>query len=377
MFINKKSNFFIIFFVKIILSISFLNLDSSLYIGTMHKNFINDSYNNLKEFKSIKIGFVGCGYWATNLIKSLDEEKIRDISVFDQDLKRTRSLKRKFKNIKIFNTLNDLIKSNLNCIFLVTPPSKHFLLAKKIIKNKIDLFVEKPVTLKSKHLEELINLAKKNKVILMSGYIYQYNKYIHYIKSAIKKNKLGKIKYIFFERSNLGPVRNDTSCIWDLASHDISTCISILGDSPKITYVMTYDFLKKKLYDISSVGLNFENIKIEIKSSWINPEKVRKIIVIGEKKMLQFDEMSKKNKIKIYNKYAKYPDINIFKKDFFTPKANIYLGKTFEPKINFISPMKIELLDFFSCIKNRKQPISSSKHALKVIKILEKIEKNI
>ena len=343
----------------------------------MNKNYIKNDYINLKKFKSINVGFVGCGYWATNLIKSLDEEKIKNINVFDVDSNKLKSLKKKFQNIKIFNSLDNLIKSKVDCIFLVTPPSKHYLLAKKIIKNKIDLFVEKPVTLKSKHLKELIKLAKKNKVILMSGYIYQYNKHIHYIKTQIKKNKLGKIKYIFFDRSNLGPIRNDTTCIWDLASHDISTCINILGSDLKISYVMTYDFLKKGIYDISSIGLNYKNIKIEIKSSWLNPEKVRKIIVIGEKKMLQFDEMGKVNKIKIYNKYAKYPNIDTFKKNFFTPKANIYLGKTFEPQIDFVSPMKIEILDFFNCIKKRKQPISSSNHALKVIKVLEKIEKKI
>ena len=130
----------------------------------MHKNFIKNDFNNLKKFKSMKVGFVGCGYWATNLIKSLDEENIKDINVFDIDSSKLRSLKKKFKKIKIFNSLENLIKSKLDCIFLVTPPSKHYLLAKKIIKNKIDLFVEKPVTLKSKHLEKLIKLAKKIKL---------------------------------------------------------------------------------------------------------------------------------------------------------------------------------------------------------------------
>ena len=95
----------------------------------------------------------------------------------------------------------------------------------------------------------------------MSGYIYQYNNHIHYLKSQIKKNKLGKIKYIFFERSNLGPIRNDTTCIWDLASHDISTCINILGDNPKISYVMTYDFLKKGFKIYLQLGLILKILK--------------------------------------------------------------------------------------------------------------------
>ena len=158
----------------------------------------------------------------------------------------------------------------------------------------------------------------------MSGYIYQYNQYIHYIKSTIKKNKLGKIKYIFFERSNLGPIRNDTTCIWDLASHDISTCINILGDNPKISYAMTYDFLKKGLYDISSIGLNFRNIKVEIKSSWLNPEKVRKIIVIGEKKCCNLMKWVKKIKLKYIINMQSIPILILLKKIFYFKSKYIF-----------------------------------------------------
>ena len=128
--------------------------------------------------------------------------------------------------------------------------------------KKFNLFIEKPSTLKSKHLKELIYISNKRKLILMSGYIYTYNTYIQYIKKIIKSNKLGNIKYIYFERSNLGPIRNDTSCLWDLASHDVSTAMYLLEGKPKVSYVKTFDFLKKKLFDISSVGLDFKKTKV-------------------------------------------------------------------------------------------------------------------
>ena len=115
----------------------------------------------------------------------------------------------------------------------------------------------------------------------MSGYIYIYNTYIQYIKKIINTKKLGNIKYIYFERSNLGPIRNDTSCLWDLASHDLSTAMYLLQNKPKISYVKAYNFLKKNLFDISSIGLDFKKTKVEIRSTWLNPEKIRKIIIIG------------------------------------------------------------------------------------------------
>ena len=332
---------------------------------------------NLKQFKKLKVGVVGCGYWATNIIKSLEEEGFKNIYVYDSDKKKLKTIKSKFNQIKIFNSLNQILKLDLNCVLLVTPPSTHYNIAKKILSKNINLFIEKPSTLKSKHLKELIYISNKKKLILMSGYIYTYNIYIQYIKKIIKTNKLGNIKYIYFERSNLGPIRNDTSCLWDLASHDLSTAMYLLKNKPKISYVKTYNFLKKNLFDISSIGLDFKKTKVEIRSSWLNPEKIRKIIIIGEKKMLQFDEMEPVNKIKIYNKYASYPDIKSFKKSFFTPKANIYLGKTYVPKIKFISPMKKELRHFFYSVKKNKNPVTSGNYALKVVQLLEKIEKHI
>ena len=330
--------------------------------------------NNLKD---IKIGVIGCGYWATNIIKSLEEENFKNVYVFDFDKKKLINAKSKFFFLQVCNSLNEILSKKLDCVLLVTPASTHYSLGKAILKKNFNLYIEKPSTLKSQHLKELINISKKKKLKLMSGYIYIYNTYIQYIKKIINTKKLGNIKYIYFERSNLGPIRNDTSCLWDLASHDLSTAMYLLKNKPKISYVKTYNFLKKNLFDISSVGLDFKKTKVEIRSSWLNPEKIRKIIIIGEKKMLQFDEMEPVNKIKIYNKYVSYPDIKSFNKSFFTPRVNIYLGKTYVPKIKFKSPLKEELKHFFYSVKKNKNPITSGSYALKVLQLLEKIEKHI
>lgn len=331
----------------------------------------------MKQFKKLKIGIVGCGYWATNFINTLENLDILNITIFDKDTSKIYILKKKFNFLKSKNNLNSFLDGNYDCVFLITPPSTHYELAKKIIEKKFNIFIEKPTTLKSSDLKKLIKLSKFKKIIMMTGYIYNYNVYINYIKKVLQKKELGKIKYIYFERSNLGPIRNDTSCIWDLASHDISTSIFLLNSFPKILNVNTHNFLKKKLYDISNINLDFSGVKVEIKSSWINPEKIRKLVIVGESKMLQFDEMQNKNKIKIYNKYATYPNLKIFKKNFFTPSAFIYLGKTTIPRIKYQSPMIAELYHFFSCIKNKKEPITSGNHALEVMKVIEKIEKKL
>ena len=328
----------------------------------------------MKKFKKHKIGIIGCGYWATNLIKTLEDCGFKDIEVFDKSNEKIKAIKKNFSFLKVANSFNDLIDKNFYCIFLITPSSTHYELSIKILNKGHNLFLEKPGTLKFKHIKRLTEISKNKRSTLMIGYIYNYNIYINYIKKILDKGILGKIKYIYFERSNLGPIRNDTSCVWDLASHDVSTTYYLLNKIPVIQNVTGNKLLNKKFFDISYIKLNCAGVKVEIKSSWLNPEKIRKMIIIGEKKMLQFDEISKTDKINIYNKYATYPKISNFKKNFFSPHANIYLGSTVSPKIKFQSPMVNELNHFFSCIKNRKNPITNGFYAQKILKLLENID---
>ena len=330
------------------------------------------------KYKNLKIGIVGSGYWGTNIIKTLEDLAIKNIYVFDLNRSQLISTKKKFPHISLINSLDILLRLNLDCYFLVTPTGTHYNIAKKIISNSKDLFIEKPVTLSSNHILNLSKISKIQKTILMSGYIYNYNVYLTYIKeNIIKKNKLGKIKYIYFERSNFGPIRNDSSCIWDLAAHDISSCIYLLGAKPRVVGGHGNDFLKKRIYDISSIYLMSRGIDIEIKSTWISPTKNRKIIIVGENKMLSFDELDPKNKIKIYDQYARYPKTKKFKKSFFTPKANVFVGKTTSPRVKFKPPLREEILHFFHCIKERKNPDTDIYYAYDVSKIIEKIDSKL
>lgn len=329
------------------------------------------------KYKNLKVGIVGSGYWATNIIKTLENLKIKNVYVFDIDQKQLLSTQKKFPYIFIIKSLQELLKLDLDCYFLITPSGTHYKIAKQIISKNKDLFVEKPVGLSSNQVLKLGKLSKIRKTIFMSGYIYNYNVYLKFIKNIIVQKKLGTIKYFFFERSNLGPIRNDASCVWDLGAHDISSCIFLLNKKPKVISGHGYDFLKKKIFDISSIYLRCKNVDIEIKSSWLSPTKNRKLIIIGEKKMLLFDELNPDNKIKIYNQYAKYPKTSNFKKSFFTPQANIFIGKTFSPKIEFESPLKLEVLHFFKCIKERKKPNTDAKYAFDVSKIIEEVESKI
>ena len=322
--------------------------------------------------KNNQIGIIGVGYWGTNIINVLYKIGINKIFCFDNDYKNQKEIRKKFPKINVISNFKKFLDLSLSGVIISVDTKNHFNVASECLKKGFNVFIEKPSTNSSKKLQKLNKIAVSKKLFIMSGYIYFYNNYIKYIKKIIKKKFLGKIFYVSCERLNLGPVRSDVSSAWDLSSHDIAICNYLFDDNLSILNKEGYDFLKKKINDISFISAKIKDIKIDIKASWLHPEKVRKIIILGKKRMLLFDELDFKNPIKIYNKYATYPKIQNFKKNFFTQKANIFLGSTLKPKIKSKSPLENEMIEFIKCINCEKKPISISK-SINILKILEKL----
>ena len=325
-----------------------------------------------KNTKKIDTALVGCGYWGTNIAKSLIPIK-EAIYVFDVNKNNTKILKKRFPNfINIEkNFLNILHNKKIKNIILATPPSKNFKLLKMLVKNNKNIFVEKPGLKNLKEINFLKNI--KNNKIMMFGYIYMFNNYINFIKRFIKNKQNGKILYLRFQRQNLGPIRNDVSVSYDLSSHDLSILYYFLEGLPNNLIENSYSILRKKNPDISNLSAKFKNIYIDIQNSWLNPDKIRRITVVTKKKMLLFDEMKSDNKIVVYNKYAEYPKISEFDDKFFSQKAKIYYGKNFAPKIKQNNPLFDELIYFFKCVKNKKNPITDINFAKKILISLDKL----
>lgn len=328
---------------------------------------------NTRTNEHRKMAIIGCGYWGTIITKTLINLGYKKIYIFDTNIQNLKTLKSKYNILKIEKSYKKiLLDKDIKDIFYATPPSKNFNLVKKGILNDKRIFLEKPGVIKSTELNKLIKLKKKYNNHLMFGYVYCYNDYIKFIKKIISKKTLGKLLYINFQRQNLGPIRNDVDVAYDLTSHDLSIILYLFGKLPRKISHVKYPILKKNLSDISNLHVKINNTYIDINNNWINPNKIRKITIVGSKKMLLFDEMNLNNPIKIYNKYAKYPKIHEFKKKFFESKALIYLGKSFSPKITATPSLSNEI-EYFLKLKKKEKPMTDFLFSLKIIKFLETI----
>ena len=322
---------------------------------------------------------IGCGYWGSIIANNLREITKKKIYLYDKDKKNLDNLKKKIKNTEILNTIDDICNNKqIKNVFLITPPSQSYKIALKLIKYDKNVFIEKPGFVNLKQFNHIIKVNNKFKNTLMFGYVYLFNKYIIKIKNIIKKKKLGKILFIKSIRENLGPIRTDVDCNYDLASHDLSIISFLLNNnSLKINNSIKYKILNKKITDISTISLKLKNTEIEISTSWLSPEKVRKLIIIGSKKMLVFNEMSIKNKMLVFNQYANYPEVKKLNKIIFSKKPKIYKGSfsTINIKENK-NPVQNELNHFFNCIKNKKKPLTNLVFSKKILSTLQKINKN-
>ena len=317
------------------------------------------------------IAIIGLGYWGTIVTNTIVRLKFfKKIYIFDHDVKKINILKNKFKDKVNSISFNEIIKNkNIKNIFLATPPKSNFAILNALINAKKNILIEKPGLIKNNDYKIIKKKLKKNKNKLSFGYIYIYNNYIRYIKKIIDSKKLGKIKYINLQRQNFGPIRNEVSAAYDLATHDISILHYLFNKKIKLIKAINHDILNKKNYDISFLNLSIGKIKVDINVSWLNPEKIRKIIIIGSKKMLLFDEMNIDGTIKIYNNYVSFPKIDKFTKYYFNQSRYIFKGSSRSIRLKNKKPLNEEIKEFI----NNKKTITNINFSEKVIKTLNKL----
>ena len=319
------------------------------------------------------IAIIGLGYWGTIVTNTLVSMKIfSKIYIYDRDNDKSKILKKKFGSKVDYLSLNEIKKNKqIKNIFLATPPKENFKILNSLIDFEKNILIEKPGLINPNHYKKIKKklFSKKNKVSF--GYIYIYNDYIRYIKKIIKSKKLGKIRYINLQRQNFGPIRNKVSAAYDLATHDISILNFLFNKKIILKSSINHDILGKKNFDISYLNLKSGEVKIDINVSWLNPEKIRKMIIIGSKKMLLFDEMNTNEPLKIYNNYVNFPKIEKFTKYYFNQSKYIFKGKSKSIKLKETKPLNNEILEFLDN-KNNITDINFSEDIIKIIKNIKK-----
>ena len=329
----------------------------------------------------INIGIIGCGHWGPNFIRNFSEIEGTYVKyVCDLHKHRLSHIKTLFPGLSTTHDYLKILKDkDIEAVVIATPSFTHYKLAKKALSYNKHILVEKPIALNIKEAKELTDMAKDKKRVLLVGHTFMYNPAINKIREIIKKGKLGKIYYLHSKRTNLGPLRQDVSAMWDLAPHDISIFSYLLDAKPIEVIAKGQDYLQKSKEDVAFITLTYpKRIIANIHVSWLDPRKVRETTIVGTRKMLLFDDLHQKEPIKIYDKRVMKKKYKYDYDTFREFQMIIKDGEKLEaPKIKPEEPLKIECRHFLRCIHSGLSPLTGGENGCEVVKVLQAVQKSL
>jgi len=330
--------------------------------------------------RKINVGVVGCGYWGPNLIRNFAALKECSLkAVCDRDESRLKLIEERDPGVKTFTDFfNFLHNGDLDAVVIAVPVRFHFDLAFHCLQAGKHVFIEKPMAISVEECNGLIELADEKNLTLMVGHTFLYSPVVRKIKEIIDSGEIGQIQYISCRRLNLGLYQEDINVAWDLAPHDLSIILHLIGMRPvdvncrgKINRRSPAGSGGNKRSrrdnnpDVSNMTLTFENgCFATIHNSWLDPRKVRDMAIIGDRKMILYDELQEFEKVKVYDKRIELPVVEN------EARIAYHYGDMWTPYIPPIEPLQVECSHFIECIQSGQTPMTDGRAGRDLVEIL-------
>ncbi|HLZ55317.1 MAG TPA: Gfo/Idh/MocA family oxidoreductase [Ktedonosporobacter sp.] len=318
----------------------------------------------------LRFGVIGWGYWGPKIARNLDGLPQASVAmVADLDSRRLASLAVNQPWIKTTTRIEDVFESDVDGVVVATPVRTHYQLAKQALLSGKHVLVEKPLTASVPEAEELVELAREKNLVLMVGHTFEYSPAVNELRKLVQNGDLGKIYSVETERVNLGLFRNDINVIWDLAPHDVSILLYLFGQAPVRTSVQARAHLQPHICDSAHIDLGFaDGMTSHIHVSWLHPCKIRRVTVIGDARMVVYDDTNPAEMIKVYNKGA---DVHA------DPSVSYRFGATTIPHIDWMEPLRLEVEDFANAIRTGSRPRANGESGLAVVKVLAAVQEAV
>jgi predicted dehydrogenase len=319
----------------------------------------------------LRVGVLGCGYWGPLLIrnfKSLPECQLK--IVCDPDIARVKHVCALYSDLQGLTDPQGLINaSDVDAIVIATPVNSHYSLAKASLLAGKHTFIEKPMATSSRECEELIDIAARKDLVLMVDHTFLYSAPVRKIAEIVQAGDLGEIRYINSRRLNLGLFQKDINVAWDLAPHDISIILHILGESPVAVNCQGNAHVSPGVEDVINMSLFFPHKRFAtIQSSWLEPRKIREMTIVGSQRMIVYDDLKTREKIRIYDvRVVRPPHYDTFAEFHYS----YHYGDSYIPHLQQEEPLNLACRHFIDCIETNSQPMTGGRQGLEMIRVLE------
>jgi predicted dehydrogenase len=322
----------------------------------------------------LRVAVIGAGSWGRNHVRSV-------ASLADAELAAVCDLSPKVRDAMARNYPAALVTDDVDAalaaadaVVVATPATSHATLAARAIERGLPVLVEKPFTLTSAEAERVVGLAERTGVPLVVGHLLVFHPAVERLKAMIAGGDLGEVYYLYSQRVNLGQVRPDENALWSFGPHDVSVALELLGERPVRVSANGRSYLQPGIEDVVFMTLEFASgVMAHVQMSWLDPHKERRLTVVGSRKMVVFDDMQPREKLRVYDKgverppeYASYGE-----------SLAIREGDITIPRIPNTEPLGAELRHFVAVARGAEHPRVGGIDGLLVIRILEAASRSL
>ena len=328
----------------------------------------------MSEFHHVRTAVVGCGYWGANLLRTF--AALSDLRVAcDLSAAVREKVRRQYGAVRVTGSYRSVLDDpQVQGVVLATPAPLHADMAVQALEAGKHVFVEKPLALSVADAERVARSADEAGRILMVGHLLEYHPAVEHIKNMIGQGELGEVYYAYSQRLNLGKLRSDENALWSLAPHDISMLLYLLDEEPEEVSASGQGFLQADIEDVVFITLRFPSGRVaHVHVSWLDPHKERRLTVVGSRKMVVFNDMDPREKVRVFDKGldrrasdpAAPPEPVLF-----APRD----GDIVSPRIAGQEPLAIECAEFLRSLTTGRPPRSDARDGLRVVRVLERAQ---
>lgn len=316
----------------------------------------------------IGIAVCGAGNWGRNLVRNfagLGEASLRCVCDARETVRR--QMAAAYPQARITASLDDVLADDeVDAVVVAVESPRHAEVARAVLESGRHVYVEKPLALSVDDAAALAELAAAKNRKLMVGHLLRYHPAVDHMRRMIADGEIDPL-YLYFQRVNLGVVRQEENAWWSLAPHDISIACDLFDATPASVSATGHAYLQPGVEDVVFANLKFADGRMaHIHVSWLDPHKMRKVTMVGTKKMVVFDDMAAGEKVRIYDKGADVrPDVADY-----AEAITLRTGDILIPAIKSAEPLAIECRHFIECIRDDKQPLSDGADGLRVVQVL-------
>ncbi len=320
----------------------------------------------------VRVGIIGLGYWGPNYARLLTGSITGAslVACADSQVERTRSLVDQYPQVRFYNDHSQLLADGaVDAVIIATPASTHRALVEDCLRAGVGVLVEKPSASTSEDAQTIAQMADAAGLLLMVGHTFMFHPAVQRIKQYLDAGELGQVHYLYFHRTGLGPIRRDVNALWDLAPHDLAMLRYWLGTDPIHVIAGGASYLMPGREDVVFVTLRYpNNVLASIHVSWLDPVKVRRATIVGDKKMAVFDDVNVTEKLRIYDKGASYQPAGAEFGEFVTAVRD---GDILIPSLPNKEPLREQVQHFIDCVVTGKRPLCDGWDGLAVVRAVE------